>query len=93
MAIGRTNAETPVAMWRIDSKYYPSPTSVYGPRKMRMYRKSGSYYVYTRYTIHGTNDPSSIGTKASAGCIRLYNKDILDLFPRVPLRTLVQTRE
>lgn len=93
VAIGRTNAETPVAMWRIDSKYYTSPTSVYGPRKMRMYRKRGSYYVYTAYNIHGTNVPSSIGTKASAGCIRLYNKDILDLFPRVPLGTLVQTRE
>ena len=93
VAIGRTNAETPVAIWRIDSKYYTSPTSVYGPRKMRMYRKVGSRYVYTAYNIHGTNQPSSIGTKASAGCIRLYNADILDLFPRVPLGTIVQTRE
>ncbi len=93
VAIGRTTAETPVGIWRIDSKYYTSPSSVYGPRKMRMYRKVGSRYVYTAYNIHGTNQPSSIGTKASAGCIRLYNEDILDLFPRVPLGTIVQTRE
>jgi lipoprotein-anchoring transpeptidase ErfK/SrfK/putative cell wall-binding protein len=93
VAIGRTNAETPVALWRIDSKYYTDPSGVYGPRKMRMYRKSGSRYVYTAYNIHGTNNPASIGTKASAGCIRLYNSDILDLFPRVPLGTIVQTRE
>ncbi len=93
VAIGRTNAETPVARWRIDSKYHTSPTGVYGPRKMRMYRWNGSRYVYTAYNIHGTNQPSSIGTKASAGCIRLYNSDILDLYPRVPLGTIVQTRE
>jgi lipoprotein-anchoring transpeptidase ErfK/SrfK len=93
VAIGRTNAETPVAIWRIDSKYHTDPLGVYGPRKMRMYRKSGSRYVYTAYNIHGTNNPASIGTKASAGCIRLYNSDILDLFPRVPLGTIVQTRE
>ncbi len=93
VAIGRSRAETPVALWRIDSKYYTDPGGVYGPRKMRLYRKSGSRYVYTAYNIHGTNNPSSIGTKASAGCIRLYNHDILDLFPRVPLGTIVQTRE
>jgi len=29
--------------------------------------------------IHGTHDPSSIGTNASEGCIRLYNDDIIEL--------------
>lgn len=92
VAIGRTNAETPVAIWRIDSKYYTDPNGIYGPRKMRMYRKVGSSYVYTAYNIHGTNQPWVIGTKASAGCIRMYNHDVLDLYPRVPLGTIVQTR-
>jgi lipoprotein-anchoring transpeptidase ErfK/SrfK len=35
------------------------------------------------YAIHGTNRPSSIGTFASYGCIRMYNQDIKDLFGRV----------
>jgi lipoprotein-anchoring transpeptidase ErfK/SrfK len=60
---------------------------------MRLYRQSGSSFVRTGYLIHGTNEPWVIGTKASHGCIRLYNKDILDLWPRVPLGTIVQTRE
>src|SRR3954453_16611847 len=32
------------------------------------------------YAIHGTNKPSSIGTFASYGCIRMLNQDITDLF-------------
>ncbi len=43
----------------------------------------------TMYRIHGTNDASSIGTATSAGCIRLFNQDILDLYERVPPNTRV----
>lgn len=43
----------------------------------------------TMYRIHGTNDASSIGTATSAGCIRLFNQDILDLYDRVPPNTRV----
>jgi putative cell wall-binding protein len=92
IAIGRGSMETPVAMWKILAKYYTTPTSVYGPRKMRLFRKYGSSYVYTAYAIHGTNEPWVIGTKASHGCIRMYNNDVLELFPQVPLGTVVQTR-
>ena len=41
------------------------------------------YLGQTLYRIHGTNEPSSIGTFASSGCIRLRNEDILDLYERV----------
>jgi lipoprotein-anchoring transpeptidase ErfK/SrfK len=41
------------------------------------------------YAIHGTNKPSSIGTFASYGCIRMHNKDIADLFERVGVGTPV----
>ncbi len=93
VAHGRINARTPAAVWRIDAKYHSDPNGVYGPRKMRLFRKTASGYVYTRYLIHGTNRPWSIGTMASAGCIRMYNRDVLELFPQVPLRTMVLTRD
>lgn len=32
------------------------------------------------YGIHGNNNPSSIGTNASKGCIRLLNEDVEELF-------------
>lgn len=41
------------------------------------------------YGIHGTNRPETIGTSASYGCFRMYNKDILDLFSRVAIGTSV----
>lgn len=41
------------------------------------------------YAIHGTNRPGSIGTFASYGCIRMLNRDIVDLFGRVEVGTAV----
>jgi len=93
VATGRRGMETPVGTWKILAKYYTDPRGVYGPRKMRLYRQSGSNYVHTNYLIHGTNEPWVIGTKASHGCIRMYNADVLKLFPEVPLGTMVVTRE
>jgi len=43
----------------------------------------------SEYAIHGTNNPGSIGTPASYGCIRMYNRDILDLYSRVDVGTMV----
>jgi lipoprotein-anchoring transpeptidase ErfK/SrfK len=42
-----------------------------------------------QYAIHGTNDPSSIGRNVSFGCIRMHNRDILDLYKRVKVGTRV----
>ena len=35
------------------------------------------------YGIHGTNSPSSIGNYASHGCVRMYEKDVEDLFDHI----------
>ncbi|CAM3164654.1 LysM peptidoglycan-binding domain-containing protein [Paenibacillus lupini] len=43
----------------------------------------------TKYGIHGTNAPSSIGTNASAGCIRMLNEDVEWLFDMIPNGTEV----
>jgi len=42
------------------------------------------------YLIHGTNKPSGVGLRVSAGCIRLYPEDIEALFERVPRGTKVR---
>jgi len=42
------------------------------------------------YGIHGTNDPSSIGTAASSGCIRMYNHDVEELADLVRVGTVVR---
>jgi lipoprotein-anchoring transpeptidase ErfK/SrfK len=42
--------------------------------------------------IHGTGDEGSIGSRASHGCIRMRVRDVIDLYPRVPLGTPVLIR-
>ena len=39
--------------------------------------------------IHGTNNPGSIGGFVSWGCIRMHNRDIMDLYERVGVGTQV----
>ena len=80
-------AWTPPAEVKADNPNLPdvipggSPGNPMGPRALTL---SGG-----EYAIHGTNKPSSIGTFASYGCIRMYNQDILDLFDRVSVGTPV----
>jgi lipoprotein-anchoring transpeptidase ErfK/SrfK len=47
------------------------------------------YLGASTYRIHGTDAPWTIGTAVSKGCIRMYNEDVLDLYPRVPVGTRV----
>jgi L,D-transpeptidase YbiS len=49
---------------------------------------------YQRYIyIHGTSDEDSIGTPASIGCIRMLNKDVVELFRLVEPGTEVMIEE
>jgi len=42
-------------------------------------------YIY----IHGTHEEGLIGQKASHGCIRMFNHDVIELYDLVPEDTLV----
>ena len=43
----------------------------------------------TLFRIHGTNEPWTIGTNVSSGCIRLTNDDMTDLYSRAKVGTRV----
>jgi lipoprotein-anchoring transpeptidase ErfK/SrfK len=47
------------------------------------------YLGSTLYRIHGSNEPWTIGTQVSSGCIRLRNEDVIDLYQRVKVGTRV----
>ena len=47
------------------------------------------YLAASFYRIHGTNAPSTIGSRASSGCIRMANEDVIDLYGRVKVGTKV----
>jgi len=46
-------------------------------------------YLGDGYGIHGTDEPATIGSAASHGCVRLRNEDIETLFRIVPVGTVV----
>ena len=56
-----------------------------GARALYLYRDRHD----TFFRLHGTNEPESIGSAVSSGCIRLFNQDIIDLYNRVPVGTPV----
>lgn len=57
------------------------PNNPLGARALYLYRGGRDTY----YRIHGTTQPSSIGRSVSAGCIRMINDHVIDLYNRVPL--------
>ncbi|MEO1103024.1 MAG: L,D-transpeptidase [Pseudomonadota bacterium] len=55
------------------------PANPLGARALYLYKGGRD----TLYRIHGTNEPFSIGQAMSSGCIRMLNKDSIDLYERV----------
>jgi len=52
--------------------------------------KGGKVDSHARYIyIHGTDEEGRLGKPASHGCIRMRNSEVIELFNRVPVGTLV----
>jgi len=54
------------------------PNNPLGARALYLYRGGND----TLYRIHGTSEPWTIGLNVSSGCIRMLNKDVVDLYNR-----------
>ncbi len=83
IAIGKWRTPTPVGEFAIIDKDY-APGGAFGTRWM------GLNVPWGGYGIHGTNRPWSVGSAASAGCIRMFNEDVEELFELAPLKTRVE---
>ncbi|WP_238112834.1 L,D-transpeptidase [Yoonia sp. I 8.24] len=59
-----------------------------GARALYLFRGSRDTY----YRIHGTNDLESIGNSGSAGCIRMFNQDIIHLYDQIEVPMRVHIR-
>ncbi len=66
---------------------YGDPENVLGTRWMKIV--SEAHPEITGFGIHGTWEPESIGSQSSAGCIRMLNEDVEELFDIVPRKTVV----
>ncbi|WP_226037716.1 L,D-transpeptidase family protein [Aquibacillus saliphilus] len=83
VGVGRMLHETPIGDFIIINKA-PNPGGPFGTMWMSLSKKY--------YGIHGTNDPSSIGSYVSRGCVRMYNSDVEELASIVPIGTPVRIR-
>lgn len=96
IAVGKPTTKSPLGSFRIISKTInpwwgnhgnpmpPGPNNPLGIRWMGISAPRGGY------GIHGNSTPSSIGTFASGGCIRMFNSDVEKLFSIVSIGTPVQ---
>lgn len=76
--------------WRPDGKMIPfgDKENVLGTRWMSL-AATGATPKVRGYGIHGTWEPDTIGKQASAGCVRLVNSEVEELFVIVPVGTPV----
>jgi hypothetical protein len=81
-AVGKSLTRTPVGEWTVVGKS-TNWGGGFGTRWL------GLNVPWGIYGIHGTNKPASIGTAASAGCIRLQNRDVEWLYSVVKIGTRV----
>jgi lipoprotein-anchoring transpeptidase ErfK/SrfK len=97
--VDRWQGTTSVTDKRVNPSWRPTPEMlrenprlpswVPGGHPMNPLGVRALYLGSSTYRIHGTDAPWTIGTEASKGCIRMYNRDVLDLYPRVPVGTKV----
>ncbi len=81
IASGRPGSPSPIGSWKVVQK--AKWGGGFGTRWL------GINVPWGRYGIHGTNKPNSIGYNASAGCIRMHNRDVEDLYQYVKQGTPV----
>jgi hypothetical protein len=94
VAIGRAGSETPTGRFAVTDKLAGSS---YGPYYGCCILALSGHQPDTppgwtggnRIAIHGTDSPSTIGTAASAGCLRAGESDLQALMERVPVGTPV----
>ena len=65
----------------------------YGPYFISLDTSALSGGAWDGIGIHGTHDPASIGTRASEGCIRMHNSDLLALKKQISVGTQVTIEE
>jgi len=94
IATGAKTSETPIGEFKIinkleDPTWYhagavvpaDSPENILGTRWLG--------FDFPGYGIHGTTLPDSIGTHSTAGCVRMFNADVEELYALIPVGSTI----
>ncbi len=61
------------------------PENVLGTRWLKLTPVDGTDPSLEGYGIHGTTEPDTVGTSCSAGCIRMRNEEVEELYDFIPM--------
>jgi lipoprotein-anchoring transpeptidase ErfK/SrfK len=97
VATGKTTKLTPEGSFYIREKiknrpYYKEkikggdPKNPLGDRWLGISAKENGTFPYA---IHGNNNENTIGKYVSAGCIRMHNKEVRELYDKIQVKTKV----
>ena len=80
--------------WRPDGREVPfgDKENILGTRWLSL-KATGDTENVRGYGIHGTWAPESVGSASSAGCLRMINEEVEELFIYIPVGTSVTIRE
>ncbi|RKD33167.1 L,D-transpeptidase [Thermohalobacter berrensis] len=94
VAVGKSNSQTPVGNFSVINKvvnpYYKKANIPGGSERNPLGNRWIGFKPH--YGIHGNSNPSSIGTFASAGCVRMYERDVKEIYNLVSLNTPVTVK-
>jgi hypothetical protein len=82
VSLGIAKTPTPLGEWSIVSKGL-NWGGGFGTRWL------GFNVPWGKYGIHGTNEPNLIGSPVSAGCVRMHNRHVEEIYPIIPMGTRV----
>ena len=87
VAVGAPDSPTPIGTFiivnRIPNPTYYRPGKIVGPGATNPLGTRWIGLNEQGYGIHGTDQPRSVGSARSHGCIRLRNRDVEQLFEHV----------
>ncbi len=97
-AVGKGSTPTPLGTFYVDFVAPMRYGGAYGPYLISVAGFSNVLYQFGKngigqIAIHGTNNPGSIGKAVSNGCIRLHNRDLVELVGFLPEGAPVQIVE
>ena len=99
VAIGKKGWETPTGEWYVMEKIvnpgwtsFKNGSTIAPGKKNPLGERWIGFWTDGKDTIgfHGTPDVKSVGTAASHGCVRMFDKDVKALFPLVKVGTTVK---
>lgn len=95
VGVGKGNSPTPGGFF-YTVELYSSNTPAYGPFAYGLSGFSEVFYDFGggdgQFGIHGTNEPSALGTDVSHGCIRMSNENITKLAGELPVGVPVEVK-